>query len=152
MSVNKKYQALNRQSLIMVVQVPGTDKTMTIEFKNGYGLQKDGYFLTNDPVIQDILEKDKRFKDVYALVEIDNVGIAEYNARKELGLDANNKPEAEEKPQGDGKKLFVNAQAAKDWLNAEHGVPFNAINNKTKVIEKAKELGFDIAFESDNKQ
>lgn len=51
----------------------------------------------------------------------------------------------------DSLKHFKNAQAAKEWLNKEHHVPASQLTNKGKIVEKAKELGFTIEFETENK-
>ena len=51
----------------------------------------------------------------------------------------------------DSQKQFKNAQAAKEWLNKEHHVPASQLTNKGKIVEKAKELGFTIEFETENK-
>lgn len=48
-------------------------------------------------------------------------------------------------------RQFKNVQAAKDWLNDEHKVPFSQLTNKQKVIDEALKVGFILKFETDNK-
>lgn len=153
MAVNKRYVANNRQSLVLILNDPNMGQ-MTIEFKPGYGLRNEGYFLTNDPKVQQILEKDPRYNKSYRVDEIDNVPIAEYIARRTLNVpkDGGTKEtvadeQGEKNPE---RKEFATAQEAKDWLNKEHAVPLNQITNKKKIVDKAIELGFKIEFVNDN--
>lgn len=143
MAVNKRYVANNRQSLVLVL-VTGENQ-MSIEFKPGYGLRDEGYFLTNDLKVQQILEKDPRYKKSYRLAEIDNMDIAEYIARNII-----KEKETPKEVVKDDMKPFTTSQEAKDWLNKEHAVPFNQITNKKKIIDKALELGFKIEFVNEN--
>lgn len=214
--VNKRYVAINRQSLLLVVNVPNGGYR-NVEFLNGYGLLNEGYVLTNEPELQEILEKHPRFNQSFRLAEIDNVPVAEYEARKQIAQqkqkDAEKAAKAAEKvrlaqekadkeqaeadeaqallnqakedagdlvpeiveevippavekvkveevvipvvekatePTGPVRKPFSNAQAAKEWLNKEQGVPFSQMKNKTALLATAKEKGFDLVFESDN--
>lgn len=158
MAVNKRYVANNRQSLMIIINHPGLGQT-TIEFKPGYGLRSEGYFLTNDPEMQDALESDKRYEKSYRLAEIDNMDIAEYTARKIIAerekeeskeLPKENPAEETEQDNTPKKRSFETSQAAKDWLNKEHNVPFNQISNRKKIVDKATELGFNIEFLNDN--
>jgi len=152
MAVNKRYVANNRQSLMIIINHPGLGQT-TIEFKPGYGLRSEGYFLTNDPDMQDALENDKRYKKSYRLAEIDNMDIAEYTARKILSEKKDETPKeplTTEVDNSPNKISFETSQAAKDWLNKEHNVPFNQISNRKKIVDKATELGFNIEFLNDN--
>ena len=145
MAVNKRYVANNRQSLVLVL-VTG-ESQMSIEFKPGYGLRNEGYFLTNDLKVQQMLEKDSRYNKSYRLAEIDNMDIAEYIARNCIKDKENETPK---EAVNDDTKIFTTSQEAKDWLNKEYKVPFNQITNKKKIIDKALELGFKIEFENEN--
>ena len=180
--VSKRYEAINRKSLLIVVMLPDSKGTKTIEFLNGYGLRNSAYIQTSDELIQKCLDNDHRLNKTYRVAEIDGIPIEEYEARKAMKEQSDELVEEEPTPteetteesgnndtpisneegkqetetgegneEGTATKSFKNAQAAKDWLNDKYEVPFNQINNKTKIIAKAKELGFDLVFESDNK-
>ena len=144
--MNKRYTANNRQSLILILILP-TSGQMSIEFKHGYSIHNEAYFLTNDATVQEALEKDQRFGKSYRLSEIDGMDVAEYNSRKDM----------KEAGVSDGESneltplSFPNAQTAKEWLHKDHSVPLALLTNKGKTYEKAKELGFEITFENDNK-
>jgi len=45
---------------------------------------------------------------------------------------------------------FRNVQEGKTWLNKEYGISFTKLNNKTKVIKEALDLGLNMLFETDN--
>jgi hypothetical protein len=164
MAVNKRYVANNRQSLMLIINSGLSQQT--IEFKPGYGLRNEGYFLTNDLAMQQALEKDHRYNKSYRLDAINNIPIAEWIARNTIAQKEKEKEdklvkevnpvpgETEQKkddvPRVPEKVPFSTSQEAKDWLNKEHGVPFNQITNKKKIIDKAIELGLKIEFVNEN--
>lgn len=158
---NKRYTAFNRQNLLLVVIMPGSQQ-MTIEFTGGYGMNNEAYYFTADADIQNMLESDPRFNEKYRLTEIDNVSVPEYEARKQIKeakaeVKVNPEPKPEvvvtEVPKKEvvKKNTFTNLQEARNYLNAQYNVPFHLISNKQKLKEKAKELGMDIILETDNK-
>lgn len=162
--INKRYEAINRKSLLLVVMLPDSERTRTIEFLNGYGLRNSAYLQTSDENLQTILDNDHRLNKTYRLAEINGMPIEEYEARESQKeekeeVQEETEPKTEEpkvdepteQDEGVKTKTFKNAQVAKDWLNSEHGVPFHEISNKAKIITKAQELGFDLVFETDNK-
>lgn len=143
MPENKRYVANNRQSLLLILSLPGGGQT-SIEFRPGYGLQAEGYFLTNNEQVQEALEADKRFGKTYRLDEINNMPLTEYNARKSL------KEKGIELPKDTRlleERVFPRVQDAKEWLEKDHNVPISLIGNRAKIIEKARELGFLVKFE-----
>ena len=145
MSENKKYIANNRQSLSMVMVLPGGGQH-TIEFKPGYGLLNEGHYFTNDPKVQELLEKDKRFNKTYRLEEINNMNFREYNARKELGL-----LKKEETKTNIIEKEFETVNAAKDFFHDEpYGIGTSKLTTKAQVVAIGKELNFNVTFKSDN--
>lgn len=145
--MNKRYTANNRQSLLLILMLPDAGQ-MSIEFKHGYSLRNEAYFMTNDETLQEVLENDVRYNKTYRLTEIDGMDVAEYNSRKDLA-------ESGEMPEIMNSDLtpmsFPTAQAAKEWLTKEHAVPVIILANKGKIVEKAKELGFEVTFENDKK-
>lgn len=144
MSVNKKYVANNRQSLLLILMLPSRGQ-ISLEFNSGYGLNSEGFYLTNDEALQAVLESDKRFNKTYRLAEIDGISLVEYNARKEM-RENNLLPEEPKEPEP---KSFRTSQDAKEWLHKEFAVPYALILNKDKIKAKALELGFDVTFEND---
>jgi hypothetical protein len=48
-------------------------------------------------------------------------------------------------------KEFKNSTEARDWLYKVLKVPITEITNKFKMVEKAKELGYNITFKTDLK-
>lgn len=145
--MNKRYTANNRQSLLLILIMPEGGQ-MSIEFKHGYSLRNEAYFMTNDEILQEVLEKDARFNKTYRLTEIDGMDVAEYNSRKDMAKSGalSEATTSELTPMS-----FPTAQAAKEWLTREHAVPVIVLANKGKIIEKAKELGFEVSFENDKK-
>ncbi len=172
---NKRYTAFNRQNFLLVVNVPGTTNQMSIEFSGGYGMSSEAYFFTNDIDVQNMLESDPRFNEKFRLTEIDNVPIAEYNARKEIKAAKKEvvqkvevKPEVVQEAKTEAevipaapkevvekvavkRNVFKNMQDARNYFASELKVPFHLTNNKQKLKEKAAELGVNIVLESDNK-
>ncbi len=145
MGTNKKYTSINRQSLLIVIALPQKKGQCTIEFKTGYGLSAEGYYFTNDPIIQEALESDKRFNKSFRLDKIDNVSIHEYNAK--ITVDKQN--EDDELPVII-EKVFSNVNGAKDFFKADpYEIPVSKLATKSAIIDQGKALNFDIKFETD---
>jgi hypothetical protein len=153
--VNKRYAAINRQNLILVVksdEIPG--KTFSITFTTGYGiLHPEAYFITNNPILQKVLENDPRFNDSYRLIQINGVELPEYYARQALAKQKASMPilpsKEDEQPEVEKQPVFSNVQAAKEWMNKKFDIPFSQINNKTKLLTKAKELNIKFILETE---
>jgi hypothetical protein len=146
--MNKRYTANNRQSLLLILMLPDGGQ-MSIEFKHGYSLHNEAYFMTNDETIQEVLENSPKFNSTYRLSEVNGMDIAEYNSRKDLAEngDLGSLSGGELTPM-----TFPNGQAAKEWLSKEpYNIAAGQLGSKAKIVEKAKELGFEVTFESDNK-
>lgn len=166
MSVNKKYVANNRRSMLLILG--GRGGQLTLEFKPGYGFSHEGCFLSNDESIQEALESDPRFNKSYRLAQIDNMDVAEFNARKVIKDSATSKPvpekikeevvtptgdqapkeKVEETPQVPEIPSFKTIQDAKNWLNKVHKVPFSQLGNKKKIFAKVEELKLNIKIEN----
>lgn len=152
--VNKIYVANNRQGLLLVIKPTDTTQ-ISINFNSGYGLRNEAYFGTDDPKLQESLEKDARFGKTYRLERVNNMDVAEWNARQDLEKTGKIKsidtviPEAEET--NPNKEITLdNAQAAKNFLNAEpYNIPFNQMKNKTAIFEEAKKLGLSLKLKTD---
>ncbi len=134
--MNKRYTANNRQNLQIVIGLPAKRQT-TITFISGYGLKREGYFITENEDLQKALEKDDRFNRSFRLSEVDNMSIAEYNANADI-----------KKKKEQSEKIFKTIQEAKDWLNANYNVPYNKLGNKTLCEKEFKNVGLELHFEN----
>ena len=156
--VNKIYVANNRQGLLLVIK-PTSTTQMSLSFNSGYGLRNEAYFGTDDPFLQEALEKDTRFGKTYRLERVNNMDVAEWNARQELKNSEVKtvKLPTEENQTSDKNNpkdiLLDNAQAAKNFLNAEpYNIPFNQLKNKAAIFEEAKKLGLNLKLKSEQNQ
>ena len=143
MKSNKRYVANNRQNLQIIVSLPGDQGQTTITFQSGYGMMKEAFYLTDNKIMQEALESDKRFNKSYRLEEIDGMPLIEYNARVEL--ESGSKPAKEPKIVLKDKH-FDTVKDAKSWLNTEHQISFAVLKNKETIKEEAIKLGFNIIF------
>ena len=134
---SKRYVANNRANLQIVVTLPDSGQ-VTITFNTGYGLRREGYFLTSNEAIQKAFESDKRYNLSYRLEEIDNIPLAEYEARKFL--------KSNEVPVSNVKTFRINNDA-KDWINSHYGIPYSRLINKAMLTEEYAALGFELQFE-----
>lgn len=73
--MRKKYTLINYHAFAMLLSIT-KERSELIQFNGGNRVTKSkGYFITEDPLIQEALEKDKNFNDIYYLesvVEVPN--------------------------------------------------------------------------------
>lgn len=144
MALYKRYVANDLQNLQIIISLPGSGQ-VTITFNSGYGLRREAYFLTDNETIQNALENDHRLNKSFRLAEINNMSVAEYEARLSIE-NAIKIAEEKDKKENPTPKEFPTISAAKTWLHHELNVPMAKLGNKAAVIEKALELGFEISF------
>lgn len=153
MSENKRYVANNRQNLQLTVDLPDKKGQITITFQAGYGLRREGYFLTNDEMIQSVLEGDARFNRSYRLSEINNVSLAEYNAlktiaeNKETTTEVTSEEVLTDDTQKPEVKTFANFLAAKSWLCKNYTAVYSEMKSKEILTAKYAEAGFELKIE-----
>lgn len=76
--MRKKYTLINYHAFAMLLSIT-KERSELIQFNGGNRVTKSkGYFITEDPVIQEALEKDKAFNDIYYLESV--VGVS--NAKR----------------------------------------------------------------------
>ena len=152
--VNKIYVANNRQGLLLVIRPTNTTQ-ISINFNSGYGLRNEAYYGTDNPELQESLEKDARFGKTYRLERVNNMDVAEWNARQKLKKageikSINTVTPATEESNPNEEIILDNAQAAKNFLNAEpYNIPFNQMKNKAAIFEEAKKLGLTLKLKTD---
>ena len=126
-TVNKTYVANNRQEYSLVIAsalLP--NGSMILEFRGGYGMSPEAYYFTEDSLMQKVLEEDHRFGDSYRLAKINNMDVAEYNAR--LAIEANKKEQ----------KKVVNVKVA----------PFTPVETPETVVETPAETVVETVVET----
>jgi hypothetical protein len=129
----KKY--ISKGASPLSIDIADNGRLYTFDFKGGikHPVVKLPIYTTSDPKEQELLENYPGFGVSYVLAE-------------------QPAPEVAEEPEDSMTvKRFKIVQEAKEWLNEKHEVPYNLITNKTRVLEKAMELGFLLEFETDNK-
>jgi len=146
MTPNKKYKSINRSGLLIVIVSPESKRQFTIEFKPGYGRNAEGYYYTNDPVVQEAIENDKRFNKSFKIDKINNLSIHEYNAKTKSSKQGEVVPPTVVFVE----KMFKNVNAAKDFFRADpYKVPVSKLATKALIVAKGKTLGFETKFEND---
>jgi hypothetical protein len=144
----KKYVAINRKSLLIIIGLPDSNRQLSVEFSSAYGLNNEGFFYTKDELVQKALENDHRFNKSFRLAQIDNVDVAEYNARQEISKRQEEVTEINPVvPEGPEVISFDNINEAKDFLVSK-GVGKKQIPNPVAIVNRAKELGFTIEIKN----
>lgn len=130
-------------------------RNITIAFEGKNVIAKERFADVEDKMIQEALEKTDSFNNYfYKSNEFDWMKDGDQANTDKLtiipGVIVNNlevKTETpEDKKPDPEKKEFTTVGTAKAWLHHELGVPMAKLGNKTIVVEKALELGFEISF------
>lgn len=130
-------------------------RNITISFEGKDVIAKERFVDVEDKMIQEALEKTTSF-NVYFYKsnefdwmkegdQIDTEKIMVIPAIAVSNLDPK-KEDQEVKKLDPIKKEFSTVSAAKTWLHKDFGVSMAKLGNKTIVVEKALELGFEISF------
>ncbi len=125
-------------------------RNITLEFTGKNPITKERFVDVSDPLIQKALEESK-YLGIYHYASKewdwmqDESELTEKNTVIPGAITVNNEPE-KVKVKGLKKKEFSTVKDAKSWLNTEHEVSFALLGNKQMIIEKAKELGFELVF------
>lgn len=149
----RRYCAKCSKFSISLILEDGRNITIAFEGKNV--IAKERFADIEDEMIQEALEKTEAFNSYfYKSNEFDWMKEGDQtNADKVTiipGVIVDNsevkKDEEEVKKPDPIKKELATVSAAKAWLHHELGVPMAKLGNKTIVVEKALELGFEISF------
>ena len=144
----KRYCAYCSKYSIMLQLEDG--RNITLEFSGKNPITKERFVDVSDPLIQKALEESP-YKGIYHYVSKEWDWMQDESELTEkstviLGeIIVNNEPE-KVKVKGLKKKEFSTVKDAKSWLNTEYEVSFALLGNKQMIIEKAKELGFELVF------
>lgn len=129
-------------------------RNITIAFEGKNIIAKERFADIEDEMIQEALEKTEAFNSYfYKSNEFDWMKEGDQANTDKVtiipGVIVNNlevKAEVVEVKPEPIKKELPTVSAAKAWLHHELGVPMAKLGNKTIVVEKALELGFEISF------
>jgi hypothetical protein len=148
----KVYQCTIDRKLCTSVYVKG--KEVRIEFAGGDSVS-NGVYVTGNPDIQSAIENNVGFGKKFRLLKSYNNTTEP--AKTQPAKQAKSKPvktQAESEPVKTGsgsEKVFKTVQEAKQFFSQP---PYNIVKTKLRtsieVIEKGKELGFDVIFRKDN--
>jgi hypothetical protein len=117
--------------LVLTVKVDG--KAQNILFNGKDGERKIYTFETGDEKLQKAIEGTQQFNTFYWADPVQDLGEKEPVKAFELVV-----------------KEFDNINAAKDFLVIEQGVDKKKIPNPTSILNKGKDLGYDIVIVNNN--
>jgi len=141
----KVYESFDTSKHVFTVNVKndaGEFETKTIIFDGGFNIPfiKKSFFTTNDPKIQEALEKSKLFNSIFRLADVidEQVTYEVVEDKKDVSTESITETEVTE-----NQKVYpevTRVQDAKEVL-IELGVSPKLLKNKEEVLSQAKAIG-----------
>jgi len=141
----KVYESFDTSKHVFTVNVKndaGEFETKTIIFDGGFNIPfiKKSFFTTNDPNIQEALEKSKLFNSIFRLANVidEQVAYEVVEDKKDVSTESITETEVTE-----NQKVYpevTRVQDAKEVL-IELGVSPKLLKNKEEVLSQAKAIG-----------
>jgi hypothetical protein len=141
----KVYESFDTSKHVFTVNVKndaGEFETKTVIFDGGFNIPfiKKSFFTTNDPKIQEALEKSKLFNSIFRLADVidEQVTYEVVEDKKDVSTESITETEVTE-----NQKVYpevTRVQDAKEVL-IELGVSPKLLKNKEEVLSQAKAIG-----------